>query len=129
MLMKSDTRKTERFDDMGRVDIPAVSPMSGVLDNISTSGCKIHYQFPVTVSEGEDLEISIIFARAAMDGPVKLLCHAKWIKVEDGCTEIGLKFLPSRELVHIYEYIEELNQEEKTDSLADQIAGSICGSI
>lgn len=127
--MNSDTRKTERYDDIGRVDAPAISPMPGVLDNISTTGCKVHYQFPVNVNPEDDIEVSIMFARAASEGRFTLLCHPQWVKNGDDFTEIGFKFLPSKDLVHISEYIDDLNMENRTDSLADQIVGSICGSI
>ena len=127
--MNSDTRKTERYDDIGRVDAPAISPMAGVLDNISMTGCKVHYQFPVTVNPEDDIELSIMFARAATEGRFTLLCHPQWVKNGDDFTEIGFKFLPSKDLVHISDYIEDLYMENRTDSLADQIVGSICGSI
>lgn len=127
--MNSDTRKTERYDDIGRVDAPAISPMPGVLDNISMTGCKVHYPFPVTVNPEDDIELSIMFARAATEGRFTLLCHPQWVKNGDDFTEIGFKFLPSKDLVHISDYIEDLYMENRTDSLADQIVGSICGSI
>ena len=70
-----------------------------------------------------------MFARAATEGRFTLLCHPQWVNNGDDFTEIGFKFLPSKDLVHISDYIEDLYMENRTDSLADQIVGSICGSI
>ena len=47
--MALEERHSERFDDIGRVEIPELCGISATLENISKDGCKIHYSFPVVV--------------------------------------------------------------------------------
>ena len=41
--MALEERHSERFDDIGRVEIPELCGISATLENISKDGCKIHY--------------------------------------------------------------------------------------
>ena len=121
-------RETERFDDIGRIEAPELCPLSGVLDNISKGGIKVHYNLPVVVDLENDYEITLTFARAATES-IELIVHPQWVKEENGTTEIGFKILPSKGTGHLHEYIEELGLDKNDSSITDQITNSGCQLI
>jgi hypothetical protein len=55
--MALEERHSERFDDIGRVEIPELCGISATLENISKDGCKIHYSFPVVVDLENDYDM------------------------------------------------------------------------
>lgn len=120
-FMDSKTRNCERFVDIGRVTSEEICPFAGILENISMSGCKVHYQFPVVVDSENDYELKITFARAAGEGSLEILCHPQWVKEEEGATDIGFMFLPSKDLARLEDYINKLNLDLKGEGLSDQI--------
>lgn len=127
--MSSEVRKAERFDDIGRIESLELCPLAGILDNISQTGCKVHYKFPVVVDLDNDYEVKITFARAASEGSLFLLCHPQWVREEHGCTEIGFKILPSKDNLRLVEYIKKLNIESKDSDFNDEINDSNCQLI
>ena len=66
--MNSKERLSQRFDDMGRFMAADICALPGILENISREGCKICYQFAVSVDMDTDYEAKITFARAASEG-------------------------------------------------------------
>lgn len=127
--MSSETRLFERFDDIGRVESSELCPLSGILDNVSREGCKVHYNFPVVVDLDNDYEIKMTFARNASEGSLQLICHPQWVREENGCTEIGFKILPSKEYPRLIEYIEKLGLEAKSEDFGSEINSSNCQFI
>lgn len=122
-------RLFERFDDTGKIEIPSLCPLPGVLDNISEAGCKVHYNFPVTVELDNDYEIKIFFARNILEGCLQLVCHPQWIHEEKNYTEIGFKILPSKDYSRLAEYIKKLGLDEKSNDFSDEILESTCRFI
>lgn len=127
--MCEKNRRSERFDDIGRIESPQLCPLAGVLDNISEGGLKIHYTFPVVVDLDNDYELKITFARAASEGSLELICHPQWVKEESGTTEIGFMILPSKDSARLSKYIKELGLDQNDSSLTDLITNSGCQLI
>ena len=125
--MGVESRKSKRFDDIGRIDAPELCPLAGVLDNISRGGCKVHYTFPVAVDLENDYDLTIVFARAASES-IELLAHPQWVKRNGGTTEIGFKILPSKGIARLFAYIKELDMDEAF-GVSDQITNSGCQLI
>ncbi len=85
--------------------------MPGVLDDISLTGCKVHYDAPVTLVMDADYEMHIRLSRFSQETLV-LMCHPQWTKEkEDNSTEIGFLFLRSPDTVRLEEYVKKLQQE------------------
>ena len=113
-------RKNYRFTDFGRAECSEICPVPGVLEDISLSGCKIHYDTPVTVSMENDYEIHVRLSRISAD-PLVLMCHPQWIKEgEDGSTSAGFLFLHSPDTPALEAYIRQLD-EEKAASEIDSV--------
>lgn len=129
--MNSEERLSPRFDDMGRFLATDICALPGILENISKEGCKIYYQFAVSVDMDTDYEAKITFARAASEGQLTLLCHPQWVKEsEDGkSTEIGFKILPSTDYSRLAEYVEQLHIDSTSDDLDNEISDSVCQII
>lgn len=118
-------RKFTRFADIGRVDAPQLCALSGVLDNISREGCKIHYTFPVVVDLENDYELKITPAASPLK-PLVLLCHPQWVKEDKGSTEIGFSILRSPDYTRLTEYVRNLGAEQDSQDVSKQIVGSVC---
>ncbi len=127
--MNKDTRHNERFDDIGKVEIPELCPLPGVLDNVSRDGCKIHYNVPVVVDLENEYEIKITFTDGIASKVFVLLCHPQWVKDENGCTEIGLKILPSQDYSRLGEYISVLGINSEKEDLSVEINNTVCKLI
>ena len=115
--MKGELRKDVRFEDFGRVECNDLCPFSGVLDDISISGCKIHYDTPVNLDMDKDYELRIRLSRATLE-PLDLVCHPQWQKqMEDSSIQIGFLFLTSPDTVRLNVYINHLHEEEKSSEI------------
>ena len=119
--MALEERHSERFDDIGRVEIPELCGISATLENISKDGCKIHYSFPVVVDLENDYEIKITLARIANEGALSLICRPVWAKEVSGSTEIGFKFLHSLDSVKLNEYMIQLCDDFSDENIKNQI--------
>ena len=102
--MHENERLSQRFEDIGRFLAPDLCALPGILENISREGCKIRYQYPVTLDVESDYEAKITFARAA-SGTFTLLCHPQWVHEDGNNTEIGFKILPSTDYSRLASYI------------------------
>lgn len=110
--MVQNLRKNARFPDFGRVECLDISPVAGVLDDISRAGCKIHYDAPVNLNMENDYEIHLRLSRGNSE-PLVLFCHPQWQKEsEDGLTEIGFSFLHSPDTPKLESYIKQLFEEK-----------------
>ncbi|WP_147613137.1 PilZ domain-containing protein [Treponema pectinovorum] len=121
--MAQNLRKNVRFLDFGRAECEALCPVAGILDDISKSGCKIHYDAPVNLNMENDYEIHIRLSRENTE-PFVLYCHPQWQKESaDGTTEIGFSFLHSPDSAKLESYIKQLSEENYSsdfDSLFPQ---------
>lgn len=117
--MSEENRNATRYDDIGRIVCEEICPLPGVLDNISRTGCKVH--FPVVLDidlEGEnEYEVSVMLPKKNTESPLKLMCLVQWVKQCENSTELGLKFLFSPDSNRFAEYIEDLEQAEKDSEL------------
>lgn len=115
--MANENRKEERFPDIGRVDAIDICSLPGVLDDISLSGCKVHFPVPVTVDEENDYEIKIRPASKCTQEPLVLICHPQWNKIkENNESQIGFAILRSPDTPQLTAYIEERKANNEDDS-------------
>ena len=115
--MRLNHRKDIRFEDFGRVECSEVSPMAGILNDISYTGCKVHYDVPVALNMENDYEISIKLPRIT-GGTFQLIVHPRWINTqEDGSCDIGFNFLPSPDRAKLESYVNNLIKDRDSDNL------------
>lgn len=117
-MKKSDTRdymkearKDVRFEEIGRVEAPELCAFSGVLDDISLSGCRVHFPVPVDVDieDEKEYELKIYPSRANAD-EIELLCIPCW-KTENNdeeCSSLGFKIIHSPGTPQLESYIHDL---------------------
>lgn len=117
--MNKENRVDTRYDEIARVIAPEICVLPGVLDNISASGCKIHFPLSAVNADVEnEYEIKIIPSRLNFEAPLNLMCVPQWIKENADSTEIGFKILYSPDaarLAKFIEYLDELSKDELPD--------------
>jgi len=110
--MQVDLRKDTRFEDFGRIECDELSPVSGILDDISLNGCKIHYDVPVSVNLENDYELHVRLSRDPSE-EIILISHPEWVRKTDSTTLIGFSILRSPDSARLDEYVSQLHAEQK----------------
>ncbi len=121
-----EMRREERYDDFGRVDCSEMCIVSGILDDISLTGCKVTYNVPPVIDMEKEYEIKLRLSRKNTE-PLNLFVTPAWIREEDGKTLVGFSILQSKDSAKLASYIsllkndnaniEELITQEDTASL------------
>ncbi|MCQ2240753.1 hypothetical protein [Treponema sp.] len=121
--MRKELRGEERYSEIGRVECEQISALPGVLDDISISGCRVHFPFPVDVNEENEYTMFIQLSRAEFPDKLQLLCSPQWYaENEKDCqTEIGFSFLRSPDSPELARFIESLKRKEKSDDITSLI--------
>ena len=118
--MVSELRKNARFEDFGRVECPEICVVSGILDDISLDGCKVHFDAPINLSLEDDYELRVRFSRFPQDILV-LMAHPQWTKEDGNMTSIGFAILRSPDTAKLDSYISQLKEEEARPVDADML--------
>lgn len=108
--MTQENRQSTRYEEIGRVTAPEICALPGILDDISASGCKIHYSFSVVIDLETEYEIKLSPLHNSDDSPLHLICLPQWINEKDGNTFIGFKILYSPDANRLGEFIEHLEK-------------------
>ncbi len=116
--MSEENRQHTRFQEIGRIEAQEICALPGVLEDISSSGCKIHYSFPVVIDLETEYEIKISPLHQAEQSPLKLICLPQWVNEQDGNTYIGFKILYSPDANRLASFITHLEDISK-DQLPD----------
>lgn len=118
--MTEENRLNPRYKEIGRIIAPEICALPGVLDDISASGCKIHYSFPIVLELDNEYEIKISPLHQEDQTPLNLICTPQWIKEQNENTFIGLKILYSPDANRLNNFIQHLEEISK-DQLPDII--------
>lgn len=118
--MEQENRLHTRYDEIGRVTAPEICALPAVLDDISLTGCKLHYSFPVVVDLENEYELKISPLHSSVHSPLNLICTPQWVKEQDGSTFIGFKIQYSPDAHKLKTFISQLEQITK-DGLPDII--------
>ena len=116
--MTQENRQETRYEEIGRVVASELCPISGVLDDISAAGCKVHYSFPVVVDLENEYDVKISPLHYSDMEPLHLMCQPQWVNEIDGNTFIGFKVLYSPDaarLSNFIDYLEEISQDQLPD--------------
>lgn len=104
-MNETENRQETRYKEIGRIIAPEICALTGILDDISATGCKVHYPFPVVVELENEYEIKIAPTRTHDETPLKLICIPQWVNEKDGCTHIGFQILYSPDANRLAEFI------------------------
>lgn len=118
--MNEENRQSTRYAEIGRVIAPEMCPLNGVLDDISLTGCKVHFPCVTDVNIEQEYNIKIVLSRAPEDEPLQLLCQPIWVKQLTESTEVGLSNLYSPDenrLKEFISYLEGIQDDEIPDIL------------
>ena len=115
--MKKELRKATRYDNIGRVESEAICPLPGVLDDISLSGCRMHFPALFTLDMENDYQIKFKISYKSNLIAMDLICHPEWQRAnEENGTDLGFSFLRSPDTPELVSFISELSSNEKDDS-------------
>ena len=121
--MRKELRGEERYTEIGRVECEQISALPGVLDDISISGCRIHFPLPADVDKEKEYTVFIQLSRQDFPDRLQLLCQPQWFVVneKESQVEIGLAFLRSPDSPELARLIESLKQKENSDDITSLI--------
>lgn len=111
--MTQDNRQEPRYDEIGRVTALEICPLSAVLDDISSTGCKLHYSFPIVVDLENEYDVKIAPLHYSDSSPLHLICKPQWVKELEGSTYIGFKILYSPDATRLSKFITHLENISK----------------
>lgn len=111
----SECRNNERYPEIGRVICPELCALPGILDNISLTGCKIHFPISMVVNLDNEYMIKISLSRSPEDPPLQCMCKPMWVKECANSTQIGLQILYSPDHARLHEFITYLKNLEEKD--------------
>lgn len=115
--MDMELRGEPRFKDIGRVACKELCALTGILDDISTKGCKVHFSCSVSVDMESDYDLTLIPAHSIHEG-FSLIAHPCWYRNIGEMTEIGFRILRSPDTAKYENYIKE-NYGKKNDDPQD----------
>lgn len=115
--MDKKDRQETRYKEIGRINAPELCSIPGILDDISLSGCKVHYQFPVTVDLENEYEIKLSPTSNNDEPPLNLICKPQWFKEHNENTFIGFQILYSPDVNRLSSFIEYLSEKDSDDLL------------
>lgn len=118
--MRSELRKNARFEDFGKVECPEICVVTGILDDISLDGCKVHFDAPIILSLEDDYELHVRFSRFPQE-VLTLMAHPQWTKEEGNMNSVGFAILRSPDTAKLDSYINKLKEEEDTPLDADML--------
>ncbi|MCQ2590508.1 MAG: PilZ domain-containing protein [Treponema sp.] len=113
--MNEDNRQDTRYCEIGRVIAPELCALNGILDDISLTGCKIHFPCIFQVNLDEEYNLKIALSRSPEDEPLQLLCRPIWIQHGATDTYIGMQNMYSPDENRLKGFIDFLEQLDTND--------------
>lgn len=110
--MKEEFRKTKRISDFARATLEDVSTLSGYLEDVCKTGCKVRFPQSLDIDLDQEYTLSIIPAIRSGLREMNLTVQPKWVQASDNSTEIGLYVLPCPDIKIFDSYVTLLQQLE-----------------
>jgi hypothetical protein len=111
--MTQENRQSTRYKEIGKVVCDELCALSGILDDISATGCKIHYSYPVVVDLESEYDLEISPASQYGNTPLRLKCKPQWVNEKEGNTFIGLEIMYSPDANRLSAFITQLEDAAK----------------
>lgn len=113
--MKSERRNATRYEEIGRVDSQELCALPGVMDDISETGCKVHFPVPVTLDMEREYDLTIRMPGKGEASSITLVSRPEWVREQGEGSALGFSFLPSQDfpkLQSLIKMLEELSSDE-----------------
>jgi len=110
-----ENRINTRFKEIGHFLAAELCMLPGIIDDVSLEGCKVHYQFPVTVDLTAEYDAQLSPSQNPAENPLHLKCAPQWVKDSEDKTEIGFKILYSPDGNKLQDFISHLEQKNQDD--------------
>ena len=110
--MSIDNRRAPRFRDFARARLGELCHMSGYLEDISQSGCKV--RFPHSFEIDTDREYSLTILPGIRSGirEFSIRVQPQWTETSADSIEIGFGVIPSPGIQLYGRYVEQLSRLE-----------------
>ncbi len=119
-----EMRREERYDDFGRVECDELCIVSGILDDISLTGCKVTYTVPPAVDLEKEYEVRLRLSRKNTES-LNLLVTPAWVREEDGKTLVGFSILQSKDSSKLTSYISLLKNDTAEETIPQEDTQSL----
>lgn len=116
-----EKRKDIRYREMGHVDCPQICALSGVLEDISISGVKVHFPCPIILDDSKEYDLKLKMSQKPKMEAITVSCKMEWSQVEDSQTTFGFRIIKCDNKKILEEYIEFLKKSSQDDDIEDMI--------
>lgn len=119
----TEERKDVRFEEIARVEAPALCSLPGVLEDISQSGCRVRFPVPVEIESEDESEYELkIYPSRQGSAEIDLLCLPCWVKNDSRGDEysLGFKILHSPGTKQLEDYINTLKAANANDDFISE---------
>lgn len=110
--MKEEFRKAKRFSDFARATLEDVSSLSGYLEDVCKTGCKVRFPQELDIDLEQEYSLSVTPATRSGLREMSLTVQPKWIQASNDATEIGFFVLPCPDIKIFDSYVALLHQLE-----------------
>lgn len=118
--MKKDLRKAVRFLEIARVECQELCALPGVLDDISCTGCRVHFPGILNLNSDSESQLDLFIRFSNPDLPQELKLVVVPLRIvehaEESETEVGFKIMRSPDTPLLKECIEKLQEKSEDDS-------------
>ncbi len=113
--MPVEKRKDVRYKEMGHVEAPLICALSGVLEDVSLSGVKVHFPCPVILDDSKEYELKLKMSQKPKMPAITIFCKMEWSKVTDVQTVFGFRIVKCDDKKLLEEYIDFLKESSQDD--------------
>ena len=113
--MKSERRSAPRYEEKGRIDAEDVCALPGVLDDISSTGCKVRFPVPVTIDMERTYELRLKMPYKELPSTMTLEGRPQWQHQNSDSSSFGFSFVQTDDLQKLMEFIETLKEKNTDD--------------
>lgn len=111
--MRTEKRKHQRLEDIGKVNASDLCLFPGVLVDVSKLGCRVRFPASFLVNTDVEYELKISPVRFSCFEPFLIMARPIWQKTTDDSTEVGFTILHSPSFKKFDSYIEKLIEEKR----------------
>ena len=94
-MARRENREAVRFSEMGRAECPKICALNGVLDDISLTGCCLHFPNPVSVDMEDEYNVRLRVNYSGIPPVLDFRCKPMRIVEGNASTEIGFRIMKS----------------------------------
>ncbi len=114
--MRKNTRREERFSEIGRFESGDLCALPGVLEDVSEGGCKVHFPVKIEPDMEKDYHALLHLPENKEKASLKLLCHPRWITSDKNKAVVGFSFLSSTDTPALVNHIAFLRKQRESVS-------------